>query len=61
VPASSAAAALNVQLGGAAVENAAEQSGGNYQSVMLGVVLALTVLFFAFRCSPRCFRSFRRW
>jgi len=41
---------LNVQLGGAAVENAAT-GGGNYSSVILGVAAALVVLFIAFRRS----------
>jgi RND superfamily putative drug exporter len=41
---------LNVQLGGAAVENITTASGNN-QSVLLGIVAALVVLFFAFRRS----------
>jgi RND superfamily putative drug exporter len=41
---------LNVQLGGAAVENVTLASG-DYASVLLGIVLALVVLFFAFRRS----------
>lgn len=41
---------LNVQLGGAAVENITTASG-DYQSVLLGIVAALVVLFFAFRRS----------
>jgi RND superfamily putative drug exporter len=41
---------LNVQLGGAAVENVAVPSG-EYTSVILGIVLALVVLFIAFRRS----------
>src|SRR5579859_5793061 len=41
---------LNVQLGGAAIENVAVPSG-DFTSVMLGIVLALVVLFFAFRRS----------
>ena len=41
---------LNVQLGGAAVENVAT-GGGDYSSVLLGIVAALVVLFFAFRRS----------
>jgi putative drug exporter of the RND superfamily len=41
---------LNVQLGGAAIENVASD-GGDYTSVMLGILLALVVLFFAFRRS----------
>ena len=40
---------LNVQLGGQAIENN-QQSGGN-TSLLLGIVLALVVLFFAFRRS----------
>jgi len=40
---------LNVQLGGAAVQNS-QSSGGN-TSLLLGIVLALIVLFFAFRRS----------
>ena len=43
-------ALLNVQLGGAAIENVATGSG-DYTSVMLGIVAALVVLFFAFRRS----------
>src|SRR5580704_6567774 len=41
---------LNVQLGGAAIENVAVPSG-DFTSVMLGIVLALVVLFIAFRRS----------
>jgi putative drug exporter of the RND superfamily len=41
---------LNVQLGGAAVENVAVPSG-DYTSVILGIVLALIILFVAFRRS----------
>ena len=41
---------LNVQLGGAAIENITTASG-DYQSVLLGIVAALVVLFFAFRRS----------
>ena len=41
---------LNVQLGGAAIENVASPSA-DYTSVLLGIVLALVVLFFAFRRS----------
>jgi len=41
---------LNVQLGGAAIENITAASG-DYQSVLLGIVAALVVLFFAFRRS----------
>jgi RND superfamily putative drug exporter len=41
---------LNVQLGGAAIENVATGSS-DYTSVLLGIGLALVVLFFAFRCS----------
>jgi putative drug exporter of the RND superfamily len=41
---------LNVQLGGAAIENVATASG-DYTSVMLGIVLALVILFIAFRRS----------
>jgi RND superfamily putative drug exporter len=41
---------LNVQLGGAAVENVAA-GGGDFSSVLLGIVAALVVLFFAFRRS----------
>jgi RND superfamily putative drug exporter len=41
---------LNVQLGGGAVESVAG-GGGNYSSVILGIVLALVVLFIAFRRS----------
>jgi putative drug exporter of the RND superfamily len=43
-------ALLNVQLGGAAIENITAASG-DYDSVLLGIVLALAVLFFAFRRS----------
>jgi putative drug exporter of the RND superfamily len=41
---------LNVQLGGAAIENVAVPSG-DYTSVILGIVLALIILFIAFRRS----------
>jgi putative drug exporter of the RND superfamily len=41
---------LNVQLGGAAIENVAS-GATDYTSVLLGIVLALVVLFFAFRRS----------
>jgi RND superfamily putative drug exporter len=41
---------LNVQLGGAAIEKITQYSG-DYSSVLLGIVLALVVLFFAFRRS----------
>jgi RND superfamily putative drug exporter len=41
---------LNVQLGGAAIENVATSSG-DFTSVLLGIVAALVVLFFAFRRS----------
>jgi RND superfamily putative drug exporter len=41
---------LNVQLGGAAVENVANASG-DYTSVLLGIVLALIIMFVAFRRS----------
>lgn len=41
---------LNVQLGGAAIENVATPSG-DFTSVLLGIVAALAVLFFAFRRS----------
>ena len=41
---------LNVQLGGAAIENVAVPSG-DFTSVMLGIVLALIILFVAFRRS----------
>jgi putative drug exporter of the RND superfamily len=41
---------LNVQLGGAAIESVAAD-GGNNTSVLLGIALALIVLFFAFRRS----------
>jgi putative drug exporter of the RND superfamily len=41
---------LNVQLGGAAVENVATASG-DFASVLIGIVLALAVLFVAFRRS----------
>ena len=41
---------LNVQLGGAAVENVAVPSG-DYTSVILGIALALIILFVAFRRS----------
>jgi putative drug exporter of the RND superfamily len=41
---------LNVQLGGAAIENITS-GGGDYTSVLLGIVAALVVLFFAFRRS----------
>jgi RND superfamily putative drug exporter len=42
---------LNVQLGGAAIENVATGSGTDYNSVLIGIVLALIVLFIAFRRS----------
>ncbi|HEY2201077.1 MAG TPA: MMPL family transporter [Solirubrobacteraceae bacterium] len=42
---------LNVQLGGAAIENATSGAGGDYTGVLLGISLALVVLFFAFRRS----------
>jgi RND superfamily putative drug exporter len=42
-------ALLNVQLGGAAIE--AHQASGGNTSLLLGIVLALVVLFFAFRRS----------
>ncbi len=41
---------LNIQLGGADVENVMP-AGTDYTSVLLGIVLALVVLFFAFRRS----------
>jgi RND superfamily putative drug exporter len=41
---------LNVQLGGAAIENVAVPSG-DFTSVILGIVLALIILFIAFRRS----------
>jgi putative drug exporter of the RND superfamily len=41
---------LNVQLGGAAIETGEPNGGGN-TSLLLGVVLALVVVFFAFRRS----------
>jgi putative drug exporter of the RND superfamily len=41
---------LNVQLGGAAIENITS-SGGDYTSVLLGILAALVVMFFAFRRS----------
>jgi len=41
---------LNIQLGGAAIETVATPSA-DYTSVLLGIVLALVVLFFAFRRS----------
>jgi putative drug exporter of the RND superfamily len=41
---------LNVQLGGAAIENVAVPSG-DFTSVILGIVLALIILFVAFRRS----------
>jgi putative drug exporter of the RND superfamily len=41
---------LNVQLGGAAIVNI-ESPSADYTSVLLGIVLALVVLFFAFRRS----------
>jgi putative drug exporter of the RND superfamily len=44
-------ARLNVQLGGAAIENVATDSGTDYNSVLIGIVLALIVLFIAFRRS----------
>ena len=43
-------ALLNVQLGGAAIENVAVP-GGDFTSVILGIVLALIILFIAFRRS----------
>ena len=43
-------ALLNVQLGGAAIENVAVPSG-DFTSVILGIVLALIILFIAFRRS----------
>jgi RND superfamily putative drug exporter len=43
-------ALLNVQLGGAAIETVATDSG-EYTSVILGIVLALAILFIAFRRS----------
>lgn len=43
-------ALLNVQLGGAAIENG-EAGGGDFTTVLLGILLALVVLFFAFRRS----------
>ena len=43
-------APLNVQLGGAAIENVAVPSG-DFTSVILGIVLALIILFIAFRRS----------
>ena len=43
-------ALLNVQLGGAAIENVAG-GNGNYTSVLLGIVAALVVVFIAFRRS----------
>jgi RND superfamily putative drug exporter len=42
---------LNVQLGGAAIENAATGGGGNYSAVILGIAAALVILFIAFRRS----------
>jgi RND superfamily putative drug exporter len=42
---------LNVQLGGGAVETQAPGGGGDTTSLLLGIVLALVVLFFAFRRS----------
>ncbi|HEY2592451.1 MAG TPA: MMPL family transporter, partial [Chloroflexota bacterium] len=42
---------LNVQLGGAAIENVTPGGGGDYIGVLLGISLALVVLFFAFRRS----------
>jgi RND superfamily putative drug exporter len=42
---------LNVQLGGAAIENVTSGGGVDYTSVMLGILLALVVLFLAFRRS----------
>jgi putative drug exporter of the RND superfamily len=44
---------LNVQLGGAAIENVASGGGGSGEttSLLLGIVLALAVLFIAFRRS----------
>jgi putative drug exporter of the RND superfamily len=41
---------LNVQLGGAAIENVAAD-GGDTSTILLGIVAALAVLFFAFRRS----------
>src|SRR5580693_1934161 len=41
---------LNVQLGGAAIENVAVPSG-DFTSVILGIVLALIIMFIAFRRS----------
>ncbi|MBV9451817.1 MAG: MMPL family transporter [Streptosporangiaceae bacterium] len=41
---------LNVQLGGAAVENITS-GGGGYSSVLLGIVAALIIMFIAFRRS----------
>jgi len=41
---------LNVQLGGGAIESVAP-GDGNYNSVILGILLALVVLFIAFRLS----------
>jgi RND superfamily putative drug exporter len=43
-------ARVNVHLGGAAIENVAT-GGGDFTSVILGIVLALVVLFIAFRRS----------
>jgi len=42
---------LNIQLDGAAVENVTAGGGGDYTGVLLGIVFALGVLFFAFRRS----------
>lgn len=42
---------LNVQLGGQAIENHEQGQGGGSAGLLLGVVLALAVLFFAFRRS----------
>jgi len=42
---------LNVQLGGTAIGNVAVPGGVSYTSVLLGIVAALVVLFFAFRRS----------
>lgn len=42
---------LNVQLGGAAIESVAGDNATNYNSMLIGIVLALIVLFIAFRRS----------
>jgi len=42
---------LNIQLGGAAIEKVAAGGGGDTSSLLLGIVLALIVLFIAFRRS----------